>query len=149
MKRCFGQEKGFTFVELMITLVFLSIALLAISSQFPLGLRVSESAEALTLATNLSQEMMEEIRSIPWNTVHLYDGRSENPPEDIDGNPMDGEGGRPNYRRYRRDVIVRFADPVTLDSTSTATSLKWVQVSVTNTVSDQTTSLVLIMSERP
>ena len=149
MTRPFSHQAGFTFVELMITMAFLSIALLAVTSQFPLGLSISQSAEDLTLETNLAQELLEEIKSIPWDLIDSYDGLSENPPEDLGGNPLDGTGGRANLSQYRRDVIVRYADPVTLDTTSVPSQLKRIEVSVTSTINGHSTTLILIMAEKP
>ena len=149
MIRIFRNQAGFTFVELMITMVFLSIALLAVTSLFPMGLSISQSAEDLTIETNLAQELLEEIKTIPWDLIGSYDGLSENPPEDIGGNPLDGTGGRANFSQYRRDVIVRYADPVTLDTTSVPSQLKRVEISVTNTINGHTTTLMLIMAEKP
>ncbi|MFC1627508.1 hypothetical protein ACFL3H_00160 [Gemmatimonadota bacterium] len=149
MTRPLSTQVGFTFVELMITTAFLSIALLAVTIQFPLGLSISQSAEDLTLETNLAQELLEEIKTISWDLIDGYDGLSENPPEDLGGNPLDGSGGRANLSQYRRDVIVRYADPVTLDTTSVPSQLKRVEVSVINTINGQSTTLMLIMVEKP
>ncbi len=150
MIRRISDNSGFTFVELMITLMFLSIAMLAVSSQFPLGLKVSESAEDITLETNLAQELLEEIRTVPWNLIDgIYDGLSENPPHNMDDLPMNGQGGRPNYSIYRRNTVISYADPVTLDTTSTPTSLKRIEVSVTNIRSDLSISIVLYRADLP
>jgi type II secretory pathway pseudopilin PulG len=166
-------QGGFTFVEILITLVFLSIAMLATTSQFPLGLKVSQSAEDLTLATNLAQELMEEIRSLRWEDPQLpggvlgpeigqgewsrldfddiddYDGLVESPPNDLDGNPLNGQGGRANLARYERDVTVTYADPTTLAAVGSATALKRIEVGVSNVDSGQRTTLVLIKAWRP
>ncbi|MFC1595313.1 prepilin-type N-terminal cleavage/methylation domain-containing protein [Gemmatimonadota bacterium] len=149
MTRPFSHQAGFTFVELMITMAFLSIALLAVTSQFPMGLSISQSAEDLTLETNLAQELLEEIKSIPWDLIDSYDGLSENPPADLGGNPLDGTGGRANFSQYRRDVIVRYADPVTFDTTSVPSQLKRIEVSVTSTINGHSTTLMMIMAEKP
>jgi prepilin-type N-terminal cleavage/methylation domain-containing protein len=146
-------QHGFTFVELMITLVFLSIALLAITSQFPLGLRASEQAEDITVETNLAQELLEEIRFLTWNpsvdefVSGGYDGSVENPPVDLSHNPMDGTGGRPDYSRFRRTVRSWYLDPATLDTTATPTDLRRVQVVVVNIMSEQRVALELIVSK--
>jgi Tfp pilus assembly protein PilV len=150
MTRRLSDNTGFTFVELMITLMFLSIAMLAVSSQFPLGLAVSESAEDITLETNLAQELLEEIRTVPWDLIDgIYDGLSENPPQNIDNLPMNGQDGRPNYSLYRRNTTISYADPATLDTTSTPTSLKRIKVSVTNIRTNLSISLVLYRADLP
>jgi type II secretory pathway pseudopilin PulG len=168
-------QGGFTFVEILITLVFLSIAMLAMTSQFPLGLSVSQSAEDLTLATNLAQELMEEIRSMRWEDPQIagaplgpdsgeynrfddyyryddiddYDGLVEAPPYDLDGNPLNGQGGRANLARYERDVTVTYADETTLAATASVTGLKRIEVGVSNVDTGQRSTLVLIKAWKP
>lgn len=171
MSRAPRSEQGFTFVEILITLTFLSIALLALTSQFPIGLRVSQTAEDLTVETNLAQELLEEIRGMlywadpafpanplgpdgeanrwAFNDVDDYNGLDETPPYDVQGNPMDGSGGRPNFGKYRRMVTVTYADPVTYDATPIASPFKRIEVTVRNTVTGQQVVLKTIVSERP
>ena len=150
MTRRLSDNSGFTFVELLITLIFLSIAMLAVSSQFPLGLKISESAEDITLGTNLAQELLEEIRTVPWDLIDgIYDGLSENPPQNMDNLPMNGQDGRPNYSLYRRNTTISYANPVTLDTTATPTSLKRIEVSVINTRTNLSISLVLYRADLP
>lgn len=150
MTRRLSDNSGFTFVELLITLIFLSIAILAVSSQFPLGLKISESAEDITLGTNLAQELLEEIRTVPWDLIDgIYDGLSKNPPQNMDNLPMNGQDGRPNYSLYRRNTTISYADPVTLDTTSTPTSLKRIEVRVTNIRTNLSISLVLYRADLP
>jgi len=164
-------ERGFTFVEILITLIFISIALLAVTSQFPLGLQISQSAEDLTLATNLAQELLEEIRSMAWedpqsggaalgtdlgefgrldyDDLDDYHGLVESPPRDLDGNPLDGLGGRANFARYQRDVTVTYADLTTLAATGSVTDFKRIEVGVSNLDTGQRTFLVLVKAWSP
>ncbi len=171
MRRASLTDGGFTFVEILITLTFLSIALLAITSQFPLGLRVSQAAEDLTVETNLAQELIEEIRGMlywsdpaspanplgpdgeanrwSFNDVDDYDGLNESPPYDVQGNPMDGADGRPNFRRYRRTVSVSYADAANYDPTPFPTPFKRIEVTVSNTTTGQRVVLSTIVTQRP
>ncbi len=165
-------EAGFTFVEILITLVFLSVALLAVTSQFPMGLSVSETAEDLTLEVNLAQELMEEIRTLAWqeysgaplgpdtgetsrdwyDDIDDYHGLAEQPPVDVSGNPMDGTGGTPDFSQYLRTVSVAYVDTTTLQDTGgTVTPFKEVTVTVTNTsrVPTHSSSIRLIMAWSP
>jgi MSHA pilin protein MshD len=165
------SERGFTFVEILITLTFLSIALLALTSQFPLGLKMSQTAEDLTVETNLAQELMEEIRGMlywadpafpanplgpdgeanrwAFNDVDDYDGLDEYPPYDVQGNPMDGDSGRPNFLRYRRTVSVDYADAINYDPTPIPTSFKRIEVTVSNPTAGQQVVLSMIVTQRP
>ena len=163
-----GPEGGFTFVEILITLVFLSIAMLAVTFQFPFGLKISEGAEDLTLGTNLAQELMEEIKAMYWedpdspgsplgpdaletgreyfDDVDDYDGLVEAPPHDLDGNPLDGLDGRANFGKYTRDVVVTYADTTSLQAVAGPTSYKRIEVGVTNTLNQNRAILVLILA---
>ena len=168
------EEEGFTFVEILITLVFISIALLAVTSQFPMGLLISETAEDITVETNLAQELIEEIRAMSWedpdapgsplgpdgifeqtegrqwyNDVDDYDGLVETPPVDLNGNDMDGTGGRPNFAKYRREVTVTYADTTTLEVSAVQTPYKRIEVGVLNVRTDLRTALVLIVARQP
>ena len=168
------EERGFTFVEILITLVFISIALLAVTSQFPVGLQISETAEDITIETNLAQELLEEIRSLPWkdpnpfndgnplgpdpgefyrtthfNDVDDYHGLVEPIPVDLYGNDMDGTGGRPNFSKYSRDVTVTYADTTTLEVSAVQTPYKRIEVGVLNVRTDLRTALVLIVARQP
>ena len=172
------REGGFTFVEMLITLTFLSIALLALTSQFPLGLKVSREAEDITVQTNLAQELMEEIRGMlywadpamppgtplgpdgepdrwSYNDVDDYDGLFEVPPYDLQGNPMDGSGGHPDFTRYQRSVTVSYADPTTFESFPGQTDFKRIEVTVTSLISNDpnvaplSVSLTTIVARTP
>ena len=167
------EEEGFTFVEILITLVFISIALLAVTSQFPVGLRISETAEDITIETNLAQELVEEIRAMSWedpqeppwsplgpdglletgrlhfDDVDDYDSLVESPPVDLNGNDMDGTGGRPNFSKYSRDVTVTYADTTTLEVSAIQTPYKRIEVGVSNVRTGLRTALVLIVARQP
>ena len=65
------------------------------------------------------------------------------------GNPLDGNGGRVNFSQYRRNVLIRYANPVTLDTTSVPSQLKRIEVTVININNNHSTTLMLIMSEKP
>jgi hypothetical protein len=156
---------------MLITLTFLSIALLAINAQFPMGLKMSEIAEGFTVQTNLAQELLEEIRGVyywedpvyggaalgpdgeadrwSYNDVDDYDGLLEAPPYDLNGDPMDGSGGAPNFSKYRREVTVTYADATTFDPTATATDLKRIEVTVTNIISQTSVTLTTIVARIP
>jgi hypothetical protein len=85
-----------------------------------------------------------------FNDVDDFDGLDENPPYDVQGNPMDGEGGRPNFLQYRRTVSIEYADKDNnYDPTAVATAFKRIDVTVRNINTDQQVMLSTIVAQRP
>lgn len=130
-----GEEAGFTFVECLLALIILAVALAPLLLCFPLGAKEGRLARKMTIATDLAEDLMDEIKkmafeepgvpgsfgreggeSTPRNgtvdandfdDVDDYDEwKIESPPEDMDGNLGDGAGGRPDYRGFTRKVEV-------------------------------------------
>jgi type IV pilus modification protein PilV len=56
------SENGFTLIELMVAIVFLTAGLLGIAAMQDIALSRNVDARRLTLATNLATEMIERIR---------------------------------------------------------------------------------------
>ena len=61
------MNKGFSLIEALVTVAIVGFALIAIVEMFNVTGRGSESAENLSIATNLAQERMEEIRHLVQN----------------------------------------------------------------------------------
>ena len=123
---------GFTYVEVIIALMFLSMFLAPLLIMFPTGLQKNALASFYTQAANLAEDIMEEVRGKEfedpdqtpqwgpesgetgrddYDDVDDYDGSDSNgwtrtPPEDINGNPLNGSGGRPDFSKFTRKVIV-------------------------------------------
>jgi prepilin-type N-terminal cleavage/methylation domain-containing protein len=72
--RRFRAERGMTMVELMISLVVLSIGLLGIAAIFPSGRRFSNRDRLLTSATDLALQKMEQIRTYSYSDANLTVG---------------------------------------------------------------------------
>jgi len=62
MRKNFSQAGGFTLVEILITFVVVAIGISALLPMFSIGMFADAYVEDLTIALNLSQEKMEEIR---------------------------------------------------------------------------------------
>ncbi len=60
------EEKGFTLVEIMITIVILSLGLLATASMQMHAVSGNASANRLTEATNLGQDKLEALMALPY-----------------------------------------------------------------------------------
>lgn len=62
---------GFSLIEALVAVAILLIGILAISSAFPLALKINQTAEQATIATNLAQAKMEEIFSLGYNNLNI------------------------------------------------------------------------------
>jgi type IV pilus assembly protein PilV len=60
------KERGFTLVEIMITIAILSIGLLAIASMQIRAIEGNASADRLTEATSWGQDKLEELMALPY-----------------------------------------------------------------------------------
>ena len=65
---------GFSLLELVFAMVLLSIGLLGIAAIFPLGTRFVNSGKITSTAVALSSEKMEELQSLPTNSISLEAG---------------------------------------------------------------------------
>jgi len=129
---------GFTFLEIIIALTILSVALLGFSQIFSTALNASYRAAQESIATNLGRGLMAEIMSKnfvedptmnpppalgpdgtesrfggsgnAFDDVDDYHGYSESPPISVGGLPMDGTAGTPDYSKFSRSVSVKYVD---------------------------------------
>ena len=147
------NARGFVLVEVAITYVLLTVALVALLPVFVMAIKAGKSTEQLQTATYLSQELLEEIRLRKWdqntlstpghisnpsttlgpdagetdktkfNDVDDFNGLAENPPKDPLNNPLT------YFSAYTRTVAVRYVDSnMVVLSTPTTSDYKQVQV---------------------
>ena len=88
------SRNGFTLLEIIITIVILSVGLLVLSQAFSTGMLASTDAENVDLALNIAQAEMEEIRNTSFSGI----GSSE-PTSD------------PNFPNFTTTVTVTGTDP--------------------------------------
>lgn len=69
------SERGVTLVELLITMILLSVGLLAVSQLFPAGTRTQQRDRLLTSATHFAQEKTEQLQGRAWADTALTVGR--------------------------------------------------------------------------
>ena len=62
-------EKGFTIIELMVALTFLAIAMMGAESVLLTAVRNIGAARKVSIATNLCQTKIEELKSLGYNAV--------------------------------------------------------------------------------
>ena len=115
-------KDGFTLLEILITIVLLTVGVVALVQMFNMGMFASADTENTLVATNLAQEKMEEIR----NKAYLDINDEE-------------KAEVPDFTFFQREVVVSVPQA----------GLKLVTVSVYWTVrgQEQTVSLVTYVSD--
>ena len=63
------MNRGFVLIEVSITYVILSLALVALLPVFILAIRAAKSTERIEVGTQLSTELLEEIRLRKWDAT--------------------------------------------------------------------------------
>jgi prepilin-type N-terminal cleavage/methylation domain-containing protein len=63
------RPRGFSLVELVISLAILTVGLVGAMRVFPVGLRVSQRAEARSRAVMVAQRTLELMKIAPWETL--------------------------------------------------------------------------------
>ena len=152
---CFADNKGLTLVEVLVSLVIVTIGILGFWMAMPVGKgNVATMMEERT-AIFLAKELMEEVQSkayeepdspgsfgreefgprVNLDDVDDYDDWEENPPQYGDGNLLNGSGGRPDYSNFRRAVTVENVDNNDYSNTQTdgITDSKRITVIVSST----------------
>lgn len=81
MKR---SEKGIGMVEILIAMLIFGIGISAAIRTLPLSNRAASRSRNLTMATNLAQEKIEELMSIPYDDGDLTAGDHVDPDNPLD-----------------------------------------------------------------
>jgi len=66
MKRIFKiykEQEGFSITEMIITIIFIGVALVSLLNTFNVGLRSASDSESISLSTQLAEAKMERIKS--------------------------------------------------------------------------------------
>jgi type IV pilus assembly protein PilV len=77
-QRC--HERGFSLIEVMISLVVLAIGLLALAELQIFSIKGGSASNHVTQATILAQNRIEELRRLPYNDSLLTHGQHEEGP---------------------------------------------------------------------
>ena len=98
-----NNEKGVSVVEIMIAMTILVVVLIAMMSMFQVGITQTVLSGDITVATQLANEKVEEIRNIPFEEIDdLYYNDNQNPAP-----VSDSDLNFPNYERY---VTIQYVD---------------------------------------
>ncbi len=109
--RRFG-ESGFTMVELIVTLIFIGIALTALLSSFSTSVVKSTDSETLTLAVELAEAKLEQIQSDKSGRGFPYIV-SENYPDETNPDGYEGYTRQVRIMAYQdyKEVTVSVSHP--------------------------------------
>ncbi len=81
MKR---SEKGIGMIEILIAMLIFGIGITAAIRTLPVSNRAASRSRNLTMATNLAQEKIEELMSIPFVSADLAAGDHVDPDNPLD-----------------------------------------------------------------
>ena len=62
-QQSFFNQKGFSLTEMIVTVVFISVALIALLNTFNVGLRSAADSNSMSLSTQIAETKMERIKS--------------------------------------------------------------------------------------
>jgi len=87
--------KGFTLIEVIVTLFILAVGIVAVLVMFPLGLQVATFSQTASGALQLGQAKIEEMVSVQYNDLAFYLGSN-----------VEEYGSIAGFERYKRDTSV-------------------------------------------
>lgn len=73
-----NREEGFTFIEVLVTIMILAVVLIALFSCFIYGFTVISRVRQASIATQCLQEELELIRNMPFNNILSLDSSFTN-----------------------------------------------------------------------
>jgi prepilin-type N-terminal cleavage/methylation domain-containing protein len=112
------RSKGFTIIELIISIFILTVGISAVLYMFPLGTQVQKSSQMATVAIQLSQGKMEEIISKSYSEI-------------VPGIIEEDYGFDSDFSSYRRQTEISYFDPVNPQTVPASDlGIKKVQVTV-------------------
>lgn len=132
VRRIRSEQSGFLLVELMISILVLSVGVIALTSTFDSSRSLSTSAEMRDVASNVGEKEVQRISALPYAKVALVAAPVQDP-----GNPNDpnyyvqpsGCGGNPTPACYQWDwSSPSNSEPLAIDSTNgdtTANPQSW------------------------
>lgn len=90
------SQTGFTLTELMITVIFIGVAMVGILNTYNVGLRSASDSESISIAAQIAEKKMEMIKSDKAAFGYSY----------IISNNYPQEENPDNYSGYTRRVII-------------------------------------------
>ena len=118
-KRLMWPEEGFTLIEIMITLVIMSIGLMALAGLQVSAIRGNAFSKRLTTAISIAQSRLEQVKNTPYANI-----QSESPTQVAVSNPN---------LNFTRQVTVTNNSPLP-NTKRVEVVVTWTQASKTYTV---------------
>ena len=75
-----SHERGFSLIEVLISLIVLAVGLLAVAELQIMSVKGGSASNHVTQATILAQNRLEELRRLPYNDSLLTHGQHEDGP---------------------------------------------------------------------
>lgn len=63
------KKFGFSIVEILVAITFLTVGILSVANMFPFGMNISHFSEYKTVAATLAQDKMEELVSFGYDGI--------------------------------------------------------------------------------
>ncbi|MDI6891857.1 MAG: prepilin-type N-terminal cleavage/methylation domain-containing protein [Actinomycetota bacterium] len=115
----FKEEKGISIIEVMIAITILALALLPMMAMFETGISSTTVAGEITIATQLANDRIEEIRNHSF--LDVYNTYKDEVVENY--------GTIPDFPRFRRVTVAEYVDE-NLDPVAGPTDLLRVTVTL-------------------
>lgn len=161
------NQKGFTFIEIIMVIVLLGIIMPGVMLYFIQGVKNSADSQRRVTAIFLAEGLMEEIRSKSWdnytginpclnaspilgpdgegranyNDIDDFNGINNTPPQDSQGVAM------ANYPGFSQQATISYVNPYNLNAPIVGpTCYKNIEVRIVDVGSNETISLVSLMT---
>ena len=136
------NPKGISLIEVMISIVVLSVGILGLLQAFPHGTSIEKDIELTTIGHHLAQSKIEEIISL--NYAEVLTGLIEDNVQ-VDASPIS------NFYDFKRSTYVTLVDE-NIQTSETDIGMKKVLVTIfwpsTFKGSDRSTSITTLISKR-
>ena len=120
------REKGFTFIELIMVILIVGIAIIPLIQMFTTSLKGSADTEATSIALELAQDKMEETKQLGFAAIASTSGTFASP-----------------FTAYSYQVTMSYVDSG-LSSSGSPTDYKKVEIKVTHTSGTSTTLTTVV-----
>jgi len=113
--RSSGIMRGFTLIEVLITIFILAVGMAGVLGAFALGVQTQSKAKMNTVALGLAQAKIEELASLSYSEIASF---------------TEDYGEISGFQSYKRETEVAFWDPANSTTSQTDLGIKRARVTV-------------------